>query len=186
MMYMLFHTYFWFTFFQSTGIFYCFLLIIWSEKSKLNCFKKFYPKTELDTTTDASKYLLIVECSNNHWHLLFFISFWQEVSLAPENICTADVTIKVLISLWLYMNNTWQPKLLTLTYHAKFCTTICYCYCYLNHSKTIHHLRKGEGAKELDASEEAVTVARIITVLLMFIQDQQTVWQSTCADDHCN
>lgn len=38
-------------------------------------------------------------------------------------------------------------------------------YYHLNHSKTIHHLRKGEGAKELDASEEAVTVASIITVL---------------------
>jgi hypothetical protein len=44
-------------------------------------------------------------------------------------------------------------------------------YYHQNQSKTIHYSRKGEGAKEEDASVEAVTLASIITVLLMVIQD---------------
>jgi len=44
-------------------------------------------------------------------------------------------------------------------------------YYHQNHSKTIHYSRKGEGAKEEDASVEAVTLASVITVLPMVIQD---------------
>ena len=60
-----------------------------------------------------------------------------------------------------------------------------------NHSKTIHYSRKGEGAKEEDASVKAVTLASIIAVLLtrMVIHRVTQMYRMTvitCANDHCN
>ena len=94
---------------------------------------------------------------------VIYHNFLQEVSLADENIYTANVTIKV-IYLRLYLNNTWQPN-----FSHKHTMQIFYYH--QNHSKTIHFSRKGEGAKEEDASVETATVASIITILLTVIQD---------------